>query len=483
MRKGFTLIEVLIVVSIISILLVIFMVNSKDYTVQADLRKQQLNSKLLESSIKQHKLDNEEMPFGAKITKEISNETKKIIEYQLKNNPGVTYDDVKDSFYILDKKKIQAYTKGKMDDLDRYFSSDSKALEGMVFTYDTLKTKNDGTYSGSYVLLEAEEGGNEVKPPEPPAIVCDSDPSSDSTIRLPKVGDGSYYDPYVISTVGELQGIKLNPDNYFELGNDIKACVTHSWNGGKGFEPLPYFEGSFEGKGFTVSDLYINRPDEDDIGLFSKTNTPYIHININLKNPNITGRDNVGSVVGAPGTLNGTEYRKINVENGKVEGRNYVGGIFGKPGNYVSLDYSSFTGEVKGKENIGGFIGSSENQLSINYCYFRGSVIGENNVGGVVGKVDVRNEKAGMFYMYLVANITGNTNTNYMYGSRLGSQYDTVFSNVFYDKEKTNYVTTYSGVKGLTTNEMKDYTKYSGWDFVDDWTIDPSKNDGYPTFR
>lgn len=77
MKKGFTLLEILIVISIISILVLVFLVSSKDYTVRADLQKQKLNAAILESAIKQHKLENESLPFGSKITKELSKETKK----------------------------------------------------------------------------------------------------------------------------------------------------------------------------------------------------------------------------------------------------------------------------------------------------------------------------------------------------------------------------------------------------------------------
>lgn len=190
MRKGFTLLEVLIVVSIISILVLVFLVSSNGYVTRADLQRQKVNAVLLEAAVRQHKLENESLPFASKITKEITPESKKIIEQQLKSK-GVKFEDVKDSFYSLDRKKIKQYVKGQMKDFNRYFSSNSSSLEGMVFTYDTITTKKEGSYSGSYVLLDmGDEGRNEVKPIDPPLAICSTDPSADSTIRLPLKGDG-----------------------------------------------------------------------------------------------------------------------------------------------------------------------------------------------------------------------------------------------------------------------------------------------------
>lgn len=488
MKKGFTLLEVLIVITIISVLVLVFMVNSGGYVAAAELQKQKTNSMILESSIRQHKLENGSLPFDTKITKEMSTETKKIIEQQLKSK-GVTFDEVKDSFYMLDEKKIKRYLKGQTNDFDRYFSSDSVELEGMVFTYDTMKTKTDGTYSGSYVLLEIEDGGNEVKPPEtidPPAVTCNSsDPSSNGTIRLPKNGSGTRGDPYILSTIGEIQGIKLNPDAVYKLGNDIEGCVTKSWNGGRGFEPLPLFQGNFESKGFTIKNLYINRPDEDKVGLFSQTNTPFSPLGVKLQNPDITGRDDVGSVVGAPGITNNTSYSNIDVRGGKITGRNNVGGIFGRPGNYILFNNSNFIGQVKGVQNVGGIVGLAEVDFRIEYVYFKGDVIGEDSVGGIGGRAVINKGYVSSRQVYVVAKTSGNKNVSHLWGSRAlgGNIYNLQFANVYYDKDKTNNITDGSNgnVFGLTTEQMKNSANYNGaFGFGTNWKIDPNENDGYP---
>ena len=123
-----------------------------------------------------------------------------------------------------------------------------------------------------------------------------------------------------INTIEELQLIG-NDSAYplsgdYELGNDIDASNTVGWNAGAGFDPigdrwfneeddliLEDFTGTFDGKGFTIDGLFINRPDEDNIGLFGSTwDDPDNHViikNVNLTNCSITGQMYVGGLVGS----------------------------------------------------------------------------------------------------------------------------------------------------------------------------------------
>lgn len=453
------------------------MIGANDYIARADLQKQKLNGSILESSIKQYKLENESLPFSSKITKEMSEGTKKIIEQQLKNK-GLSFNDVKDTFYELDEKKIKTYIKGQMKDFDRYFSSDATSLEGMVFTYDTLKTKKDGIYSGSYVLLEADGGENEVKPPEPPAVVCNtSDPSSDATIRLPSEGSGLNYDPYIVTTIGELQSMKLSPNSYFELANDIEACATKDWNSGKGFEPIPIFRGNFKDIGFSINNLTIDRPQEDNVGLFRELQLPYTqYVSVTMKNPVVKGRDNVGIV---SGKANEDLYSSgVHITNGYVEGVMNVGGFIGAPDTGATFALSDFEGTVKGKENVGGMVGIATD-VHFTDLFFRGKVVGEKGVGGIIGNIN--NDYNWLTTIYVDGQIVGDTNTQVFFGITNPSSSNTFVKNLFFNKDKTT-VSTIIGT-GKTTTEMKMQGTYTGFDFATEWGIDPSKNDGFPYLK
>ena len=97
----------------------------------------------------------------------------------------------------------------------------------------------------------------------------------------------------VINSLGEagsitgtdLQGINGgNPFGYYALGSNIDATATSSWNGGAGFTPIAYssypyqFAGTFNGLGHTISNLTINLPSTNLVGLFGATGLSLIHI-------------------------------------------------------------------------------------------------------------------------------------------------------------------------------------------------------------
>lgn len=449
------------------------MISSKNYTVRADLQRQKLNGTILESSIKQHKLENETLPLGKKITKEISTETKKIIEQQLKNK-GVSFDSVKDSFYTIDKKKIKNYIKGQMSDFERYFSSNSDALEGMVFTYDTIQTEKEGIYSGSYVLLEESEGGNEVKPPEttePPITTgCNVNWSSDSTIRLPQQGSGTPEDPYLIRTIGEVQGIKLDLEASYKLGNNIEGCVTKDWNNGSGFEPIQNFDGTMEKSDYSIDSLYINRPNEDYVGMFANVHTSIDErFSIRLKNPTVLGKNYVGAISGIQDSY---EVYDTSVENGTITGQNHVGLFFG----YTEYDLQRFsgTGTVKGKYYVGGISGSS--LLSrMRYGYFRGTVEGDTYVGGLIGQED---DLPILDHVYVSSTIKGKKSQPIIGLIKGGTPY----VRAFYDTDKTSLSSTIG--EGRTTTQLKDRITYDWWNELDTYfNIHPSINDGFPYLK
>lgn len=102
----------------------------------------------------------------------------------------------------------------------------------------------------------------------------------------------------VISDCTELQNMKNNLSEDYELGNDIDCSI---FSDGEGFEPIGSdstpFTGTFDGKGFTISDLYINRPTLDSVGLFGEIGETTIS-DVRLIDADVTGQDRVGILVG-----------------------------------------------------------------------------------------------------------------------------------------------------------------------------------------
>ena len=219
------------------------------------------------------------------------------------------------------------------------------------------------------------------------------------------------------STTGtDLQGMNGNLSGYYALGSNIVATGTTTWNSGAGFDPIgnsgTAFTGQFDGLGHTISNLSINRPNDDYVGLFGYTSGASLR-NVGVVDASITGRSNVGALVGY------NDYSKIDnsYSTGTVTGEYhnegiysvYVGGLVGY-NNHSNISNShsgaTVTGTVftlygsddeAGDANVGGLVGYNDSG-NINNAYTTGNVTGtggvaycaddeagDANVGGLVG--------------------------------------------------------------------------------------------------
>ena len=107
----------------------------------------------------------------------------------------------------------------------------------------------------------------------------------------------------LVNDVYDLQHIGFNDTTAgkrYLLKNDIDAAVTQTnlWNDGKGFKPIMgssgKFLGGFDGAGHTIKNLYIHRPTEYNVGLFSALSMPSAYIEAHIANVTLTD----GSVTG-----------------------------------------------------------------------------------------------------------------------------------------------------------------------------------------
>jgi uncharacterized membrane protein len=205
------------------------------------------------------------------------------------------------------------------------------------------------------------------------------------------VGSGTESDPYVITTVDQLQAMEQDLDAYYVLGNDIDASETAGWNEGRGFDPVgsesTEFTGNFDGHGHTITNLTIDRPTASNVGLFGYAFPPFDRrsseniVNVTLTNVSVVGNESVGALVGE--SL-GVEHQHVRVQ-GTVTGNKSVGGILGRtrlaPASNVSADVT-----VSGRTVVGGIVGWG--QLRLEHSSVTGSVDGETAVGGAVGYLD-----------------------------------------------------------------------------------------------
>ncbi len=192
----------------------------------------------------------------------------------------------------------------------------------------------------------------------------------------------------------------FEPDKNYALVENITLGNYES-------KTINNFTGVFDGKGHTVSNLTIDEPESDNIGLFSTLTTGTVK-NLRVLVNNVTGRNNVGGLVGYIGpngsdpsrtTISGCSVGIVNDGSG-VYGTQYVGGLVGyavcgvKTGTNEKAAgiYESYTDTVvNGNNVVGGLVGYSE--MVIDNCYSTGdvnAVIDATNdaprgIGGLVG--------------------------------------------------------------------------------------------------
>jgi len=291
-----------------------------------------------------------------------------------------------------------------------------------------------------------------------------------------------------IRTWHDLAAVRDNVDDRFLLMNDLDSTTAGyeelagpTANEGKGWQPIGIwpdpFTGSFDGQGFEITDLFIDRPVEDHVGLFSFVETGAVIEDVALIDADVTGQEYVGALVGHihDGSLSNCH------STGSVAGDTEVGGLAGESGGIVSNSYS--TANVSGSFVVGGLIG--ENHGTVSKSYSTGRVIGDEYVGGLVGwnqegaisdsystgTVDgvslvgglVASNRATVSSCYSAGNVTGLEDV----GGLAGRNYEGTVTNCFWDIETSGQANSTGGT-GKTTAEMKDIATFPGaaWNIV-----------------
>jgi len=308
-------------------------------------------------------------------------------------------------------------------------------------------------------------------------------------------GNGTIDNPYQIADWYHLDNVRNYLSNHFIVINDLDSnsigyteLASATANDGKGWQPIgtiainDAFVGSFDGQGYEICDLFIDRPDESDVGLFGVVEEGGVIENVDVvANGNVTGNEDVGVLVGKnEGTVsnsysNGNVTGNLNVgglvgwnfegtvtdtySTGNVTGLDNVGGLVGWNTGTMSNSYA--TGGVTGNTSVGGLVGKNGGTASNSYA--TGGVTGDDNIGGLVGK----NDNTGtVSKSYSTGNVTGNTHVGGLVGRNQGTE-----SNSFWDTETSGQGSSAGGI-GKTTEEMMDFDTFdgAGWDIttVDD---------------
>ncbi len=298
-------------------------------------------------------------------------------------------------------------------------------------------------------------------------------------------GSGIETDPYIITTVEQLQEIQDDLGAYYVLGNDIDAWETASWNSGEGFVPIGSFTGNFDGRNHAINDLYINRPNGIRVALFGYITNGGSVENVGFINARIFGDYNVGIIAGvcAGNSL---------IDNCWVSGQVTIssdgdsdsksGGLLGElKSSVMSRSYSDVNvTALSNRRQIGGLCGYLRGRTGtphaiIENCYSIGTVSSDGyKVGGLLGDADGIN--AMVSKCYSVGRVNGSHRKGLIgYNFRNPTILDS-----YWDKQASGCSSSYGGV-GKTTAQMMQQGTFVDWDFDEIWEIDEGQS--YPYFR
>ncbi len=221
-------------------------------------------------------------------------------------------------------------------------------------------------------------------------------------------------------------------------GSDITSCSDYelvanislaAYRDGKGWQPLgrdtdgsrfgcqgAAFSGTFDGNGWTISNLSINRPDQWCVGLFGRIAANSEIRNLTLHAEAVIGLLGVGGLVGV-----GDSARIVSssVVVGEVRGNQVIGGLMGNGISAQIFSSSVVAGEVSGSGNtVGGLAGNGRSARIVSSSVVA-AVIDGSDVGGLVGE----GESARIYSSSVVADeVSGGDTVGGLIGTALSAQ-------------------------------------------------------------
>jgi len=323
-------------------------------------------------------------------------------------------------------------------------------------------------------------------------------------------GEGTAISPYLVSTVEHLNNVRFYLDKHFVQTADIDMINVTNWvpiGGGQLGDYANYslarFSGFYNGQGFEIRNLKIDRPDLPNIGLFgmighasgSNTTQPTVIRNVKLVNVDVKGARGTGSLVGRVHGNANTLIENCYAINGTVVGDAVTGGLVGgnnswreTPGGednpVISQSFAVINVMRSTKAGVvdpikyGGLTGCNQKGTIRNsYSKSEVTVLERDRVGGIAGCIDIRGIIENSYSMGKVTGSTGRL-VGGLVGNIAGPGGNSGLAiNSFWDTE-TSGITTSAGGIGKTTAQMKIRSTFAsvGWDFNDVWEMDDLLN-------
>ena len=226
-------------------------------------------------------------------------------------------------------------------------------------------------------------------------------------------GSGTENDPYLIFNpiqLNQIRNFQNNSGVYFKLMADIDLTeFLEDENPMQGWLPISSFCGTLDGNGKKISGLWVNRPNNDNNGLFASISSTTIK-NLKIVDCSINGKDKIGALTGY---ASGSHIINCNIK-GRITGNTNIGGCVGCA-NQIEISDVICSTKIDAKENIGGIIGKIiveyYQESIISGCYLNnGEITGINYIGGIFGRDEhISNTQGGvtMSDCHVNANISG----------------------------------------------------------------------------
>lgn len=231
------------------------------------------------------------------------------------------------------------------------------------------------------------------------------EPDNPQSVHENLTGQGTDSSPYLITDIEELNAVRVSKNSTYKLANDIDASATENWNSGRGFKPIGdgvfqnlissrektgdnisqnlTFTGKILGNDKTIENLYINRRDENKVGLIGYARDSKIN-NLIIESANISGGKSTAILVGDAGY--NVRISGVSVD-GRVKGANRTAGVVGNFADAGIITDTQATVNVHGIRFVGGITGFSEFNTTIENSTSISNIEGEQfAIGGLSGR-------------------------------------------------------------------------------------------------
>lgn len=309
-----------------------------------------------------------------------------------------------------------------------------------VITFNRWAVSSSTSVSAIYELLSH----STIKMPEPFAPF---------SVDLALSGSGTDQDPYLVTSAADLQSLskavnhntkytvskKAFEGKYFRQTADIDMAEVQN------FEPIGIatsstFCGIYDGNGHSISNLTVNRRDNQNTGLFGIMGKQAALLNLTFINPTLSSTK---TYTGTAAAQSAGIIRNVKVQGADISGStSYVGGVVGSSTGIIdnvwcsgSVSANSFLGGIVGASNghiynayseaditlklksgiVGGIAGSvAGDTVVVRDCLFAGTVtdkLGSSTIGGIAGYMQMASVSACANHGYIYSKSVSNNTT------------------------------------------------------------------------